>query len=167
MSKKLLLVRHAKSDWADIGLRDFDRPLNKRGLENAPEMGQRIYVKQIIPDKIVSSPALRALTTAKIFAKEWKMDINTITLNLDIYEASLKSLLNVVTELNDDDDYIALFGHNNAITDLVIYLTDADLFNIPTCGMALIDLPFESWKMVSKGTGSLVFYDYPKNTSLI
>ena len=95
------------------------------------------------------------------------MDINSISLNLEIYEASCKSLLNIVNELNDEYQYIALFGHNNAITDLVIYLTDADLFNIPTCGMALIDLPCDSWKLVSKGIGSLVFFDYPKNTNLI
>lgn len=163
MGKKLLLIRHAKSDWADIGLKDFDRPLNDRGLKNALEMGQRIYIKQLIPSKIISSPAVRAFSTAQIFANVWKMDVNSIKLHKGIYEASCKTLLNIVNDFKDEDEDIALFGHNNAITDLVVYLTDADLFNIPTCGVALIDFPFESWKMVSKNTGSLIFFDYPKN----
>lgn len=68
MGKKLLLIRHAKSDWTEIGLKDFDRPLNERGLKNALEMGQRIYIKQLIPSKIISSPAVRAFSTAQIFA---------------------------------------------------------------------------------------------------
>lgn len=68
--KTLYLVRHAKSSWADMGLDDFDRPLNKRGLRDAPEMGKRLKKRKILPDVIISSPARRAINTAEIIAKE-------------------------------------------------------------------------------------------------
>ncbi|MCK5293309.1 MAG: histidine phosphatase family protein, partial [Arcobacteraceae bacterium] len=70
MSKKLYIIRHAKSSWKDFTLDDFDRPLNKRGRLNAPFMGKILKGKNIIPDIILSSPALRAKTTAKIIANE-------------------------------------------------------------------------------------------------
>jgi phosphohistidine phosphatase len=163
MSKKLLLVRHAKSDWADVNLSDFNRPLNPRGLRDSVEMAQRITMHKLIPEKLVSSPALRAITTCQIMAQNWGKEINSIAQDAKIYEANVSNLLKIMNEFDDADDYIALFGHNNGITDFAVYLTDADLFNIPTCGLALIEFPFESWKMVSKNTGDVLLYDFPKN----
>ncbi len=161
--KKLLIVRHAKSDWADASLGDFNRPLNARGLRDSVEMAQRITMHKLIPTKLVSSPAVRALTTCQLMAENWEIDVKDIVLEAKIYEANLTNLLEIINGLDDTDDYVALFGHNNAITDFSLYLTDADLFNIPTCGVALIEFPFDSWKMVSKDTGDLLMYDSPKN----
>ncbi len=162
MNKKLLLIRHSKSDWADANLSDFNRPLNPRGLRDSVDMAQRIAMQKLIPEKLVSSPAIRAITTCQLMAKNWKKDVSAIVQETKIYEANVQSLLKIVNEFNDDDDYVALFGHNNGITDLAVYLTDADLFNIPTCGMALIEFPFDNWKMVSKHSGDLLAYDYPR-----
>lgn len=161
--KKLLLIRHAKSDWADTNLTDFNRPLNPRGLRDSVAMAQHISMQKLVPEKLVSSPALRALTTCELMAKEWHKELDHIELNPTIYEANVQSLLKIVNGFGDEDEYVALFGHNNGITDLAVYLTDADLFNIPTCGIALIEFPLESWKMVSKQTGDLLMYDFPKN----
>lgn len=163
MGKRILLVRHAKSDWADMNLSDFNRPLNARGLRNSVEIAQRIEMQKLIPQKLVSSPALRAITTCQLMAKNWGKDVEDIEQESTIYEANVQSLLKLVNGFDDNDDYIALFGHNNGITDFAFYLTDADLFNIPTCGIALIEFPFDSWKMVSKNTGDLLMYDFPKN----
>ncbi len=163
MSKKILLVRHAKSDWADSSLKDFDRPLNARGLRDAPEMAHRIKVENLEPQKIVSSPAIRAFQTSKVMADTWGIKSDEIELVSAIYEASTSSLLKIVNEFDDEYDYIALCGHNNGITDFAAYLTDADIYNIPTCGMVLIQFPFDSWKMASKYTGAVVRYDYPKS----
>lgn len=162
MPKYLLLVRHGKSDWSHANLTDFDRPLNKRGKENAPEMAERLLQRKIVLDLIVSSPAKRAKSTAKVFAKAFGFD--AITLDERIYEAHAATLLNVINGFDDKADAIAVFGHNPGFTDLANDLGDADLYNIPTAGMAYIKFEFDSWKMLSRGTGTLVFFDYPKNT---
>lgn len=162
MAKKLLIVRHAKSDWGNAGLKDFDRPLNTRGEKDAPEMAKRLIDKEIKPDYIISSPALRAITTCNIIAEELGLKEN-INLEPKIYEATSKTLLELINNFDNDYDLVALFGHNNGITDLSIYLSDADIFDIPTCGMILIEFPFDEWKMISKSTGEVLFYDYPKN----
>lgn len=163
MNKKLLLVRHAKSDWGDTNLSDFNRPLNSRGLTDCVTMAQRVEMHQLIPEKVISSPALRALTTCKLMVKSWNKKADEIELNPSIYEANVQALLKIINELDNANNYVGLFGHNNAITDFVVYLTDADLFNIPTCGIALIEFPFDSWDMVGKDTGDLLMYDFPKN----
>lgn len=162
MNKKLLLIRHAKSDWADANLSDFNRPLNHRGLQASVEMAQRIAVQKLVPHKIVSSPAVRAISTCELMVKTWHKDVKEIQQRSEIYEANLSDLLKIVNHFDDADDYVALFGHNNGITDFAVYLTDADIFNIPTCGIVLIEFPFESWKLVSKNTGEVLMYDYPK-----
>ena len=165
MTKKLLLIRHAKSDWSTPNCSDFDRPLNKRGNENALMMAKRLKNNGILLQEIVSSPALRAISTANIIATEIGISKNKIELNKFIYEASCDTLLKIVNSFDQETDFVTLFGHNNGITDLAVYLTGADIFNIPTCGMVMITFPFEDWKMISKNTGEVVFYDYPKKQS--
>ncbi len=163
MSKKLLIVRHAKSDWGIANTKDFDRPLNSRGFLNAPEMGKRLVSRALIPQQLVSSPALRAITTCKLIAKEIQYPETEIKQEPKIYEANHQTLLKIVNQFNDEHDFIALFGHNNGITDLAVYLSNTDLYNIPTCGMVLIEFPLDSWEMVSKNTGNMLIFDYPKN----
>lgn len=163
MSKQLLLVRHAKSDWENTKLTDFDRPLNSRGEKNAPEMARRLLKKGLIPQQIVSSPALRALTTARYFAQELGLQKSEIIKEPEIYEALTSTLMDVINNLGNESSFTALFGHNPGITSVVSNLSNRDLNNVPTCGMVLIEFPFDDWAMVSAGTGELIFYDYPKN----
>ncbi|WP_421943069.1 SixA phosphatase family protein [Pedobacter sp.] len=162
MAKQLLLVRHGKSDWGNLDLKDFDRPLNKRGKENAPEMAERLVKRGFKFDLIVSSPAKRAKSTAKFFAEAYNVD--EIKFVEEIYEANSRTLLKVVNDFDDSADTVIMFGHNPGFTDLANELSDADIYNIPTAGMVLMSFPFDSWKMLSKGTGDLVFFDYPKNS---
>jgi phosphohistidine phosphatase len=162
MAKQLLLVRHGKSDWGNLDLKDFDRPLNKRGKENAPEMAERLIDKGFKIDLIVSSPAKRAKSTAKFFAEAYQID--QIQFEESIYEANTTALLKVVNGLNNGADLIVMFGHNPGFTDFANELCDADIYNIPTAGMVLISFRFDSWQMVSKGTGEFMFFDYPKNS---
>ncbi|MCX3263250.1 SixA phosphatase family protein [Pedobacter agri] len=165
MAKQLLLVRHGKSDWGNLDLKDFDRPLNKRGKENAPEMAERLVQRGFKFDLIVSSPAKRAKSTAKFFAEAYQ--VNDIQYEESIYEANTTALLKVINGLDDSSDTVIMFGHNPGFTDLANELSDADIYNIPTAGMVLMSFPFDSWKMVSRGTGELVFFDYPKNSDEI
>ena len=161
--KQLIIVRHAKSDWGDFNLKDFDRPLNHRGHKNAPEMAERLVSKGIKPDAIVSSPALRAITTAKYFASGWSLNADQLTTNASIYEANTKTLLNVINGLDDQFNTIALFGHNPGLTDLLNYLTDEYIANMPTCSVAIIEFPFDKWKLISGDTGKLILFDFPKS----
>lgn len=163
MAKQLLLIRHAKSDWNNSGLTDFDRPLNNRGNVNAAEMADRIFKQHILPDLVVSSPALRAITTAKYFAEAWYIESTKIQLEETIYEANIKSLLNVVNYLDDRYDVVALFGHNPGLTGFANYLSDSNIYNMPTCSVLMIEFSLGSWSEVSAETGELVFFDYPKN----
>jgi phosphohistidine phosphatase len=167
MAKTLLLIRHAKSDWGDLMLSDFERPLNHRGEINAPEMAKRLAKRELFPQQFISSPALRAITTAKYFAKELHINPADIIQEKDIYDALTDSLLEVVNNLDESSNFTALFGHNPGITGLVNYLSNQEISHLPTCGMALLKFPFDQWKMVSSGTGELVFFDFPKNDNLI
>ena len=163
MAKQLLLIRHAKSDWGNASLSDFDRPLNKRGKANAPEMAERLMKQKIVPQLVVSSPALRALTTAKFFTDTWQMPLKNIQLEPSIYEASVKTLLSVINNLDNKYDKIALFGHNPGFTDFVNYLSNANIYNVPTCGVVLLEFQADDWAEVSSGTGTLIDFDYPKS----
>ncbi|WP_374163365.1 histidine phosphatase family protein [Arcticibacter sp. MXS-1] len=161
--KRLLLVRHAKSDWENRELKDFDRPLNKRGNKNAPEMARRLLKKDLIPQLLVSSPALRALTTAEYFAEEMGIDKSSIVKRPEIYEASSSTLLSVINSLDNRYGFVALFGHNPGLTNLAVNLCNCDVYNIPTCGVMLINFPFDDWQMISYWTGDQKLYDFPKN----
>ncbi len=154
-----MLVRHAKSGWDNPALTDFERPLSSRGENDAPEMAKRLMKKGLIPQYIVSSPAVRAKTTAGIFADKFKLAGPHY--NTAIYEATHTTLLSVVNLLSDEYDFIALFGHNPGLSQLVYYLT-GNLFDMPTCGVVIIDFDLDSWQLVSGDTGVIKYSDYPK-----
>ena len=163
MAKQLLLIRHGKSEWGNSHLADFDRPLNSRGLRNAPEMATRILRRDLVPELIVSSPALRALTTAKHFAQVWNKPLDQISEETSIYEANVPALLKVVNKLSNKYDKVVLFGHNPGLTDFANYLSDAKIVNVPTCGTVLMEFPFDKWEHISHHTGTLLQFDYPKS----
>jgi phosphohistidine phosphatase len=157
--KKLMLVRHAKSDWGDNQLNDFDRPLNNRGLKTAPEMAARLLKKDLIPQHIISSPALRAKTTAYIFADA--LGLPTPAEDRTIYEANYTTLLNVVNRIPDEYDFVAIFGHNPGLSDLVYGLC-GDMVDMPTCAIVVIRFNVDSWAEISGDTGRVEYYDTPK-----
>lgn len=164
--KQLLIVRHAKSDQNNASLNDFDRPLNDRGHKNAPEMAERLIKQDLIPQQIVSSPALRALSTAHYFADTLGITRDKIIKEENIYEASATTLLKIINGFDEQSDFTALFGHNPGLSEIAEQLTgNPELYNLPTTGMALIEFPVDQWSMVSRGTGKLLLYDYPKNVS--
>ncbi|MEZ4738095.1 MAG: histidine phosphatase family protein [Flavobacteriales bacterium] len=160
--RTLYLCRHAKSSWADAGMRDHDRPLNERGLRNAPFMAAQFKARQEPIDLIVSSTALRAITTARSFAHALGLAEDRIVQNAAIYHAELSMLMRVVNDLPNTAERIMLFGHNPGFTYLLDHLADAGVANLPTCGLVRIDLHVDDWRAVSKGCGSMVWFDYPK-----
>lgn len=160
--KKLFLIRHAKSSWKDNGLSDFDRPLNKRGKRDAPFMGKILKEEGIKPDLIVTSPAKRACTTARMIAR--KLDYPKERINSDetIYEASPGELIKLINNIPIEYKVVMLVGHNPGLTQLSNLLTGKYLENIPTTGIVEINFDANFWKEISINTGKLKSFEYPK-----
>jgi len=159
--KKLYLVRHAKSSWENSALRDKERPLNKRGKNDAPLMGKILSENSIKPDQIISSEAVRAKKTAFAIAKKIDYPKEKIILTDDIYEASTFELLSMIKHFDKDCNSVMLFGHNPALTDLFNYLTKHYIDNIPTCGVTGIEFENE-WARIEEESGKFLFFLYPK-----
>lgn len=160
--KTLYLIRHAKSSWDYPELSDFERPLNQRGLRDAPFMGMLLREKRIKPDLFLSSPAKRAVMTARLFASAMDYDLEKIVAEPRIYEASRDTLLDVARALPDELESVALFCHNPAVTDLANYLTDKRLDNIPTSGVFSVAFDSPTWRALGQGKGVFQFFLYPK-----
>jgi phosphohistidine phosphatase len=160
--KRLYLIRHAKSSWAQPGLDDIERPLNGRGKRDAPFMGARLKRYGVSPDMIYTSPARRARKTAKRIALAVGYSIDTIEQKAGIYTSDMNRLLTVVQETGNHIENLFLVGHNYVLTDFGEYLTDEVLGNVPTCGIVAISFDVERWSEVSGGAGKLLFFDYPK-----
>jgi len=160
--KTILLVRHAKSDWADPSLSDFERPLNARGKKNAPEMAQRLLDRKINIDLFISSPANRAAKTAKIFAEIFGFKKNDIDLREKLYLAEPDVFASVIKEINNNIDCAAIFSHNPGITYFANRLTPTQIDNIPTCGIFAVAANCEKWKDFENSEKKFLFFDYPK-----
>lgn len=161
--KTLLLIRHAKSSWAQPGLPDFDRPLNERGKKDAPEMAKRVKEKGIELDHLISSPAKRARKTARYFAEAFgfkKEDVNLID---QLYAAAQSEFLKAVTNINDKYKTVALFSHNPGITDFASSLTNLRVDDMPTCAVFALRIETDSWKDFQGAEKKFLFFDYPKN----
>jgi phosphohistidine phosphatase len=160
--KTLYLCRHAKSSWADAGMDDFDRPLNERGQRNAPFMAKMFKERGEPVDLIVSSPANRAITTARSFATTLGLSGDRFWEERAIYLAERGTLAHLVNGLPGHADRVMLFGHNPGFTDVVNHLSDAGIANLPTCGIVRIDFAVNEWQHIIKGSGTLVWFDHPK-----
>lgn len=158
--KRVYLIRHAKSSWKDSSLDDFERPLNKRGKSDAPLMGSKLQDKKVMPDIILSSPAVRAKTTAEIIAKKIEFE-KEIVFKKDIYEASATTLHKILTKIADKNSVAFLFGHNPSLNELAENYLEFNE-NIPTCGVVEIEFDCESWEEISAKNARLVSFDYPK-----
>jgi phosphohistidine phosphatase len=160
--RTLYLTRHAKSSWEDPRTDDFNRPLNERGERDAPHMAKVFAQRGELVDLIVSSPAVRALTTARIFAKALASDENLIKQDKRIYLAPAENLLHLVNLLPNEAMHVMIFGHNPGFTDLIHYLGDGDVGDLPTCSTVRLDFTIDTWGEVSRGLGTLVWFDHPK-----
>ncbi len=160
--KKLFLIRHAKSSWDNHDLSDFERPLNKRGLRDAPFMSKLLNKENIKPDIIYTSPALRAATTADFFAEELGYKKKKIIYDETIYEAGIRELENIIQNMSDIYSTVFLFGHNPTITYYANHLGNKLIDNMPTCSIVGIEFNEETWNTVEHGKGKTFLFEYPK-----
>ena len=159
--KTLYLVRHAKSSWKDSTLSDLQRPLNKRGLKNAPEMGRRLKESDVSPDQIICSPANRAFTTAKFLAQAINFDEKYIIQDDRLYFEGVSSMMRIIQKSKSNYKTLMLVGHNPDMTSLLNKLCGYQTVNMPTCAIATIQFD-HSWGEVIDHSGTLIEFDYPK-----
>jgi phosphohistidine phosphatase len=158
--KTLLLLRHAKSDWDDVSLRDFERPLADRGKRDAPRMGQELKLRAPLPDLIISSPAARARETIEAVVASGGLTAR-LEFNETIYGASSAELTRLVRRLPDTVNCALMVGHNPGFEELVARLTDADE-RMPTAALACIEFQIDHWKDIEDKTGKLLWLMTPK-----
>ena len=163
--KTLILVRHAKSSWAEEGLSDSERPLNERGKKDAPEMAKRLKKKVPEIDAFITSPAKRAKTTEKYFAEEFMIDKDRIHMETRLYDAATSHYGEVVASLNDNFNTVSIFAHNPGITSYANTLTGVQTDNIPTTGVFAVQAAINRWKEFANADKTFLFYDFPKNLS--
>jgi phosphohistidine phosphatase len=158
--KTLLLLRHAKSSRKDNGVRDFDRPLNQRGLKTAPSIGRLMRKRKLQPDLVLSSPAERARQTTQLVIEAAGLKTE-LRYDERIYEASVERLLEVVSQLDDETGIVMLVGHNPGLEELLEMLT-GQAHNLPTTALACVELNIEKWNKVRAGVGHLEWLVKPK-----
>ena len=144
--KQLIFIRHAKSDWSNEGLKDIERPLNARGLKDAPIMTERLL--KLVPkiDHFVSSPANRTKITSEYFMKGYGALSGSLEIRDDLYEAHIDDIIETIRSFDFSGDVVAVFGHNPGLTFMANLANDELIDNVPTCGIFLISAPISSWR---------------------
>ncbi|MET0975748.1 MAG: histidine phosphatase family protein [Leifsonia sp.] len=163
--KTLVLVRHAKSDWGDPSLPDHQRPLNVRGRHDAPRMGRRMRERGLAPEVVLSSSAVRALTTAAVIAGELGFDPDDIRVLDLLYGASPATMLDVVGELDDAVGSAMVVAHDPGMSDLAAHFTmdsGADaIAQMPTCAVATFTFDVGSWSELDTARPTSTHFDAP------
>ncbi|WP_421717433.1 SixA phosphatase family protein [Algiphilus sp.] len=164
MSLTLSLVRHAKSAWDDPELEDFERPLNARGRRDAPRMAQRAAAECAQVPVLLSSPAVRAITTARRFAEAFDIDARTMRIDARLYEASAGDWCDVVQAQPDDGQALMAFGHNPGISAFAGWLCDElKGVDMPTAAFVMLRLDCARWSALTPGCGRLLAYHRPRD----
>jgi len=160
--KNLLIMRHAKSDWSDNSLDDFDRPLNKRGKKAAPFMGNELLKRDKLPDLIISSPANRAKTTAEKVAEASGYNM-AIQYEKDFYFGYVDEIIEIIKNSGKQYNKILVVGHNPTQESLIAAVTQNNIYaRMPTAAIASTLFDIDDWTKLKKNSGSLEWLILPK-----
>jgi phosphohistidine phosphatase len=168
MPRELLILRHAKSDWDSDTPSDFDRPLTRRGKQDAPKVGTWLLRMGLVPDHVVSSPAKRARQTATRVCKSLEIAKGRIVWEPEIYEANLDDLLAVLGRCPADATKVLTIGHNPGLETLVKHLCGEELEPpadgklLPTAAIARLEMP-EPWERLERACAQLVSITRPRD----
>ena len=158
--KKLIIIRHSKSSWKDLSLGDFHRPLNKRGKTDGPIMANFLSSKINKICFLHSSSSVRTFETSKFFIDRIKFD--KIKYDDSLYHSSSSSILNMIRNYSDNFSSVMIIAHNPGLTNLINELTNIDLDNLPTTGIAEIDFNCIKWNDISLKNSNLIEIKFPK-----
>lgn len=161
MAKQLILFRHGKSDWSTDFSRDHQRPVAQRGIQAAQMMGRWLAATDQVPDGIITSSAVRALTTVQLAAEagQWQVPLRVRD---DLYEASIDQVLRVIHQEPELHQSLLLIGHEPTWSDTASYLIGGGTVKVPTAAMVCLDLEVDIWPQVAYGSGSLRWLLPPK-----
>ncbi|MFT5083587.1 MAG: phosphohistidine phosphatase [Lentisphaeria bacterium] len=168
MNRKLILMRHAKSDWSQTSREDFDRPLGGRGIVDATGMGQWLKRHDHVPDTVISSPALRAWQTAEAVSFALSVSMKNIHYDRSTYMAESEQLLQVLKDAPARSGCVLLIGHNPELDELLTYLAadrlkrTSDGKLITTAAVAILSIPGD-WNNLSAGSGHLLEMKRPSS----
>lgn len=160
--RTLFLIRHAKSSWEHPGLRDINRPLNERGLYDAPRMAQILLKQGIKPELLISSPAKRAYSTALFFAEVFGIPQQAVQQEPKIYEATPGDIIRIISALPDKAGTVLLFGHNPTFTEVANQFSNNLIPNVPTCGIVQIESSAPDWRSFYEGNARVSACFFPK-----
>ncbi|WP_420426707.1 SixA phosphatase family protein [Algiphilus sp.] len=164
MSLTLSLVRHAKSAWDDPELEDFERPLNARGRRDAPRMAQLAATQCAQVPILLSSPAVRAITTARRFAEAFDIDARTMRIDARLYEASAGDWCEVLQSQPDDGKALMAFGHNPGISAFAAWLCpDMRGVEMPTAALLILELECQRWAELAPDCARRIAYHRPRD----
>ena len=162
---RLTLVRHAKTEPGRPGQEDWDRVLEPRGQRDAPEMARRLKQQSGKPDRILSSPAVRAITTATIMARELGVAAQKVQQDERLYLASTKDMLAVIRELGERTRHLMVVGHNPGITEFADRISsERGVDNMPTCAVYTLQFAIAAWSELEWDSGTDADLDYPKRS---
>ena len=161
--KTIILVRHAKSSWEDFKVKDFDRPLNDRGLRDAPAMAERLKKRGVLPDLLVSSTAKRARKTARLFAEALGIEKEAVLLREELYLAEPDVFEKLISSLDDRYSTVAIYAHNPGITAFANRSRVAEVDDMPTCSVFAYAAEAADWKGVAAAPKKFLFFDQPKH----
>lgn len=162
--KTLYFVRHAKSSWDTDSLNDIDRPLNYRGLAAAPIAGKKLREKGIMPDIIYSSPANRALTTARMISEELGYPIDKIEIKEKIYESQPSVIFEIIESTPNSINSIMIVGHNPTHTQIFERLYGKRVNALNTCSVFAFEFEIDSWDTILNAEPNFLFLDSPKRS---
>ncbi len=162
MMKTLYLVRHANAPSNNSQITDHERPLDLLGEQDASGMGHRLQELTPLPTYIISSSAVRAKTTASILAEAINYPVQDLIIDERLYEAESDDVLTIIHELENEVQSAMLIGHNPTFTYLINTLAGSQISSVPTCGMATLRFPTNTWSKIGHGQGELLDFDYPK-----
>ena len=143
--KTLMLMRHGKSSWKDDNLSDFDRPLKKRGQRDVPKMAELMKEEKLMPDFILSSPAVRCRETVQILSDHLHLDDDMIQYVDRFYQAEIEDYLEILTKVDDNFRKVMIIGHNPTLESFLQTLT-GEIEPLPTSAIACIKIGINSWK---------------------
>ncbi|MFO7369716.1 MAG: histidine phosphatase family protein [Bacteroidales bacterium] len=159
--KTLHVVRHAKSSWDYDGTADIDRTLKAKGIRNAYAIARKLKLSNLVPQKIISSPAIRALHTAVIFARVLEYPLREIEICNLMYESSPDKIMELVRKTDNECKSLMIFGHNPDFTDLVNGFIDKPIENLPTSGVVTLKFASANWDGISRKTLESQIINFP------
>jgi phosphohistidine phosphatase len=159
--KTVYIVRHAKSSWEYNGINDIDRPLKKRGINDAYRVSENLCKNISRPDVFITSSAIRTLSTAMVFCENFGFPLANLRIKKSLYSFSDGYLVKTIKALDDQFDSAMIFSHDHGINDFVNKFGSENILHVPTCGVIGIAFKNRHWKSINKG--NTILKEFPKN----